>query len=299
MIKNFKYIVTQQDVEDQLHLTGIMKKHFDFSSRLRTKIKKNNGLLLNGKNSVSWTIPNVGDEITIVLPKEKSNFIPEDIPIEVVFEDDYLLIINKQAGVVVHPTKGHPVHTIANGITRYMLDKKDPFKIRFINRLDMDTSGLLAIAKNSFCQDHFVRQMGENKVSKRYVALVKGNFEEESGTIDLPIGKDPNDTVKRAVLEDGARCITHFKVLQRFDKGYTLLKLQLETGRTHQIRVHLSYLGHPIVGDYLYGGECLSLIKRQALHAIELDFYHPVTKEKLELKANLPEDFKMLLEKVK
>ncbi|HML38690.1 MAG TPA: RluA family pseudouridine synthase, partial [Bacillota bacterium] len=174
--------------------------------------------------------------------EEDSHFEPEDIPISVVYEDDDLLIINKQPGYVVHPTKGHPCRTMANGIMNYMIKSGKHFKIRFVNRLDMDTSGLLAIAKNSHCQDDIQRQMYENGVTKKYVAVVHGIIDEEEGTIDLPVDKEEEDKAKRAVVAGGYPSVTHYKVLERFEKGYTMVELVLETGRTHQIRVHMSHI---------------------------------------------------------
>lgn len=299
MIRDFKYIVTNEDYDKQLHITAIMKENFNFSSRLRTKIKKNKGMFLNGAEVPSWIIPKPGDEITIIIPPEKSHFIPEDIPINVVYEDDDLLIVNKQPGIVVHPTNGHPFHTIANGVAQYMIDTNQSFKIRFINRLDMDTSGLLALAKNSHSQDSFVKQMHSHRVTKKYVAIVNGIIEEDRGTIDLPIGRPDPEKVARAVCEDGANCVTHYQVLERFKKRYTFVELTLETGRTHQIRVHLSHIGHPIVGDYLYGGEKIHLIQRQALHARYLYFDHPVTNKQLKLEAPIPQDMEAVINKIK
>jgi 23S rRNA pseudouridine1911/1915/1917 synthase len=180
-----------------------------------------------------------------------------------------------------------------------MLSQQKHYKIRFVNRLDMDTSGLLAIAKNSHCQDDMSRQMSENGVTKKYVAVVKGVIAEEEGTIDLPIDREHEDHVKRAVLKDGYPSVTHYKVLERFEKGYTLVELVLETGRTHQIRVHMSHIGHPIVGDVLYGVASVWLIERQALHARYLSFRHPLNGSLMELEAPLPDDMLTLLEKIR
>lgn len=293
----FEYII--QETDKELPIKELLKRNFGFSSRLMTRLKANDLVRLNGELVKMYQKGNPGDRITVFLPKEKSGFEPENIPISVVYEDDDLLIINKQPGFVVHPTKGHPCHTMANGIMNYMLQQQKHYKIRFINRLDMDTSGLLAIAKNSHCQDDMSRQMNENGVTKKYVAVVKGILPEEEGTVDLPIDKEHEDHVKRAVSKDGYPSVTHYKVLERFDKGYTLAELVLETGRTHQIRVHMSHIGHPIVGDVLYGEASVWLIDRQALHARYLSFRHPVTGRFMELEAPLPEDMLALLEKIR
>jgi len=293
----FEYIIKENDKE--LPIKELLKRNFRFSSRLMTKRKVNNCVQLNGTQVKMYEKGNPGDRISVFLPKEKSDFEPENIPISVVYEDEDILIINKQPGYVVHPTKGHPCHTMANGIMNYMLENQKHFKIRFINRLDMDTSGLLAIAKNSHCQDDMSKQMSENGVIKKYVAVVRGIIAEDEGTIDLPIDKEHEDHVKRAVIEDGFPSVTHYKVLERFDKGFTLVELVLETGRTHQIRVHMTHIGHPIVGDVLYGEASVWLIERQALHARYLSFRHPVTNQFMELEAPLPDDLLMLIEKIR
>ncbi|HVI41344.1 MAG TPA: RluA family pseudouridine synthase [Anaerovoracaceae bacterium] len=293
----FEYLIKENDKE--LPIKELLKRNFRFSSRLMTKLKVNNCVQLNGILVKMYEKGNPGDRISVFLPMEKSDFEPEDIAISVVYEDEDLLIINKQPGYVVHPTKGHPCHTMANGIMKYMLENQKQFKIRFINRLDMDTSGLLAIAKNSHCQDDLSKQMGENAVMKKYVAVVKGILTDDEGTVDLPIDKEQEDHVKRAVIQGGYPSVTHYKVLERFEKGYTLVELILETGRTHQIRVHMSHIGHPIIGDVLYGEASVWLIERQALHARYLSFRHPVTNRVMELEATLPEDMRKLIEKIR
>lgn len=288
-------------IEDEgLQVRDIMRKYFDFSSRLRNRIKRDKLVTLNGDQTPGWIPTKTGDIIKVTLPDEKSDFEPQNIPIYPVFEDNDMLIINKQPGVIVHPTKGHPSGTIANALMYYMEQTNQSFKIRFVNRLDMDTSGLLVIAKNAYCQNDYTRQMRENLVEKRYVAIVKGIIDSDTGIIDLPIGRPDPENVRRGVMEDGAPSVTHYKVLKRFFKSeYTLVELLLETGRTHQIRVHMSYIGHPVLGDWLYGGDNVLLIERQALHAARLSFIHPITKQQIDLEAPIPDDMKQVLEKLK
>lgn len=319
----FNYIVTENDKE--LTCKELLRRNFSFSSRLMTKIKQQELVTLNGEKVRLWITPQVGDKLTVTLPEETCDFPAEDIPIEVVFEDKDLLVINKQPGVVVHPTKGKPNHTIANGLMKKMQDDGESYKIRFVNRLDMNTSGLLIIAKNGFTQDHLTKQMKADHIQKKYMAVVDGIIAEDSGTINKPIGRPDPDEVERWILpvEDGGYdSITHFKVRERFETaGYTLVELRLETGRTHQIRVHLSSIGHPITGDHLYnngdpflyrklhgdfrrieGADEVSTseyIDRQALHAYSLTFIHPVTGEQLALEAPLPEDIKKMIETFK
>ncbi|MBE6034158.1 RluA family pseudouridine synthase [Aminipila sp.] len=293
----FQYIVTEED--RGISYKELVRSNFTFSSRLMTKLKQNNLVFINGESIKMYLPATPGDIITIELPEETSNFIPEPIDIHPVFEDSDLLIINKQPGYVVHPTKGHPLHTMANGIMKYMIDTNQSFKIRFINRLDMNTSGLLAVAKNSHSQDEFTKQMKENKVAKRYAAIVKGIIKEDSGTVNAPLGRPDPERVERGVMENGAPSVTHYKVLERYETGYTLVELLLETGRTHQIRVHMSHIGFPILGDHLYGGENPWLIERQALHARYLSFYHPVSAKWMEVEAPLPDDMLETIEKIK
>ena len=273
IMAKFEYTVTKED--EGVPVKGLLRTKFSFSSRLLTKLKYQHLVFLNGEEVAGWITPQIGDILSIKLPEEKSDFPAEDIPIYPVFEDDDLLILNKQPGVIVHPTKGHPLHTIANGLMKYMQDTGQTFKIRFVNRLDMDTTGLLIVAKNSHSQDDLTKQMKANTIEKRYIAIVNGIVKEDAFTIDLPIGRpDPENVARGVMLEGGYPSVTHVKVLESFPKGkgYTMVELLLETGRTHQIRVHMSHIGYPLVGDYLYGGEAPWLLDRQALHAYKLSF---------------------------
>jgi 23S rRNA pseudouridine1911/1915/1917 synthase len=296
-MSKFRFQVTEKD--EGRSIKDILRNEFVFSRRLRIKLKQQPELVrLNGAPAEGWFPVHPGDQITIEFPQEQSRFEPENIPLDILFEDEDFLLLNKQPGIVCHPTKGHPSHTLSNGIQFYMEQTGQSFKVRFVSRLDMDTSGILAVAKNSHCQDNLIRQMGEKKITKRYMAVVEGQLETLSGTIRLPIGQPNPEKVQRGVVAHGADSITHYRVLECFPKGYTLLELTLETGRTHQIRVHLAHLGHPIVGDHLYGQAAPSLIERQALHASSLSFIHPVKEQPMEISAPLPEDMARLLKKL-
>lgn len=295
-MSEFKYTVTKKDVD--LTIGQIVKQNFNFSSRLKSKIRQQHLTTLNGSYVHGYLKPTLGDVILVNMPKEKSDFLAEDIPIYPVYEDDDLLIINKQAGVIIHPTKGHPVHTIANGLMKYMEDTNQTFKIRFVNRLDMDTTGLVIVAKNSNTQNQLSKQMKYNTISKEYVAIVNGTLEEDSFTINLPIGRPDLEQVARSVMEEGSPSVTHVKVVKRFKKPFTMVRLKLETGRTHQIRVHMSHIGHPVTGDYLYGGDKPFLIERQALHAEKLTFFHPVTEEEIVVTAPIPDDILECIKKI-
>lgn len=285
--------------EEGSEVREILRNNFDFSARLRNRIKREKLTMLNGTQTPGWIKVKAGDVISITLPDEKSGFEPQEIPVFPVFEDDDILIIDKQPGIIVHPTRGHPSGTVANALMYYMDKTGQSFKIRFVNRLDMDTSGLLIVAKNAYCQNDFTRQMKENTLEKRYISIVKGILESDTGVIDLPIGRPDPENVKRGVMENGAPSVTHYTVLDRFLRtGYTLVEFLLETGRTHQIRVHMSHIGHPVLGDRLYSGENIHLIERQALHAAKLSFTHPITGERLSLEAPMPEDMRLAIEKL-
>ena len=205
------------------------------------------------------------------------------------------MFINKQPGLIVHPTKGHPFHTIANGLMKYMLNNGQKYKIRFANRIDMDTSGIVIVAKNANSQNDISLQMRENLVHKQYMAIVNGVIRDDEFTIDKPIGRPNEESIQRKVLSEGGKdAITDVKVLERFYNN-TLVEVTLHTGRTHQIRVHLAHIGHPITGDHLYEGDAPALIDRQALHAAKMIVNHPMTGEKLEIEAPLPNDMKKCL----
>lgn len=289
----YNHKVTEEEVGKTIN--QILRANYKFSARFKTKMKFQNLVDLNGKPTPGFIKPQLGDTISVRLPKEKSDFEPEDIPIYPLYEDDDLLIINKQSGITVHPTKGHPTHTIANGIMKYMQDNNQDYKIRFANRIDMDTSGIVIIAKNSNVQGNISMQMQNNLVKKKYLAIVHGVIKKDEFTIDAPIGKPFDDSVARAVLEKGGKnAITDIRVLEKFT-NHTLVEVFLHTGRTHQIRVHLSHIGFPIVGDHLYGGEAPELINRQALHAAQIGLKHPLTQKELIVDAPLPEDIKNCL----
>lgn len=291
----FRYIVTSED--DGKEVRQITREYFGFSARLRNRIKREKLTMKNGAYTEGWHKVMEGDVISITLPDEHSNFPPEEIPVDIVYEDDDLMVVNKQPGIVVHPTKGHPAGTIANALSHYMEETGNIFKIRFVNRLDRDTSGLLLVAKNAYCQNHITDQMRKDLIHKKYIAIVKGDIESESGTIDLPIGRPDPEDIRRGVIANGAPSVTHYKVVQHL-KGHTLVELLLETGRTHQIRVHMSHIGHPVAGDTLYGEEDMELIGRQALHAAGLSLIHPITKEPVTFEAPLPDDMQTALRRL-
>jgi len=209
-------------------------------------------------------------------------------------EDDAYIIIDKQAGHPVHPSHSHFDNSISNGLKYYFNEKNINKKIRPVNRLDMDTSGIVIFAKNEYVQESLIKQMKNQTFKKEYLAVLEGNLEEKKGTINKPIGRKEGSIIEREVSEDGAESITHFEVVENF-KDACLVNFILETGRTHQIRVHSSSIGHPIIGDTLYG-KTSELISRQALHACRVQFIHPITREKVSYSSNLPKDIQNLIE---
>lgn len=294
MENNLLYRVKEQ--YDNLKLRDYLKHYENLSSRMIKSAGIQKRIKVNGKVEKLNYIVKLGDEISFNITKEESqNIMPEPMELDIVFEDIDLIVVNKSPNMVVHPTKSHPYGTLANGLMYHFKETNQNCIVRLVSRLDMDTSGLIMIGKNQHAHMVLSRDMQENKVVKEYLAIIHGNLENKSGTIDLPIGRRTEDSIKREVLEEGQRSITHYEVLESYPKG-DLVRLRLETGRTHQIRVHLSHLGHPIFGDVLYGEEEKELIDRQALHAYRLEILHPKTREKLELQCDLPEDMKNLIE---
>jgi len=260
-------------------------------------------ILVNERISKPGYILRAGDEVRILPDTAKSptsRAKPRPIPLDIVYEDEDLLVVNKVAGMVVHPAPGHLDDTLVNALlARYShLQGVEGLRPGIVHRLDKDTSGLIIVAKNARSQAALIEQMKQHQVVKRYLALVEGIVSLDHGSIDAPIGRDPRHRQQMAIMATGSRgARTHFRVLERFHR-HTLLLLELETGRTHQIRVHLKAIGHPIVGDPVYGSANtrgnLSL-KRQFLHACQLTFAHPTTGKVLELEAPLPEDLKTVL----
>jgi 23S rRNA pseudouridine1911/1915/1917 synthase len=286
---------TAQQKDAGMKLMDVLHQSMELSGRMIRRSKKEKSIKLNAQRVSLNSRIRKGDLISIEMRMEKNIFEPEDIPVNVAYEDADILVVNKQPFLVVHPTKGHPYGTLANGIAHLFESEGLDIKIRFINRLDRDTSGLMMIAKNPYAQTVISEQM-EGTVVKEYIALVMGRIEKDSGTIDAPIGLENETDIQRKVMANGKACITHFEVIERYGEG-SLVKIRLETGRTHQIRVHFSSIGHPLFGDELYGGNH-ELINRQALHCTRMVFEKPRPRQALELKAEMPDDMKQLIVKL-
>ena len=288
---------------DGIVIREFLKEELELSSRLIRRAAIEKRIFVNKEAVRMRKVLHTGDIVEVKLERvESQNIIPEKMELNIVYEDDDILVLNKPPYTVVHPTRGYPTGTLANGILYYFNETNQNCIVRLVSRLDMDTSGLIIIAKNQYAHMALSKEMQLNHLEKRYLAVVHGHIEEEEGTIDLPIFKPENEEAifKRIIDERGQRSITHYKVIKKFENA-DLVECLLETGRTHQIRVHLSHIGHPIYGDTLYGdGEDeKELIPRQALHAYGLDFKSPRTKEQLSLRAELPEDILNLIDKLK
>ena len=253
-------------------------------------------ILVNGKATKSSYLTQVGDVVTIQIPEVKEiGLQPQELPLDVIYEDEDIIVINKAKGMVVHPAAGNPDGTLVNAIMAHCKGKLSgiggELRPGIVHRLDKDTSGLLVIAKNDKAHLAMSEQIQNREVKKTYLALVKGIVPENEATIKMPIGRSNKDRKKMAVTPKGKEAITHFKVLERFEK-YTYLEVKIETGRTHQIRVHMAEIGHPVVGDMVYSnGKNEFQIEGQMLHAHRLEFKHPITKKDMCLEAPLPEYF--------
>lgn len=321
MYEHFSIVVDKG--QKMLRLDKFLVDRMEHCSRNRIQQAADSGLLLvNGVAAKSSYKVKPLDHITFVMPypKRELEIIPEDIPLNIVYEDDSLIIVNKQPGMVVHPGCGNYTGTLVNALTFYLKDiplfQKGDMRAGLVHRIDKDTSGLLVIAKTDEAHTRLAKQFFDHTIHRRYVALVWGNFEEDEGTIVGNIGRNPRDRQQMYVFADGSdgkHAVTHYKVLRRY--GYvTLVECRLETGRTHQIRVHMAWKGHPLFNDARYGGDrilkgttfskykqfienCFSALPRQALHARSLGFVHPTTREEVYFDSELPADLQTVIDK--
>lgn len=278
----------------------------NFSELSRTMIKKlieNNNIMVNNKlEKVSYKVQ-LNDNISIDVPEAKETKLKaQEIPLDIIYEDNDIIVVNKPKGMVVHPANGNPDGTLVNAILAICKNSLSgiggELRPGIVHRLDKDTSGLIIVAKNDKAHINMSEQIKERKVKKTYIALVRGNVPEEA-TINMPIGRSTKDRKKMAVTKSGKQAITHFKVLKRYSK-YTLLEIKIETGRTHQIRVHMAEIGYPVVGDTVYSnGKNEFGVEGQMLHAYKLEFAHPITNKHMELIAPLPQYFEDILKKIK
>ncbi|HJJ06390.1 MAG TPA: RluA family pseudouridine synthase [Clostridiaceae bacterium] len=282
----------------------ITKKLNDLSrANIQRLIEDGNILVNSAKQKISYKV-NSGDKIEITIPEPKKiDLKPQDIKVEIVYEDNDIIVVNKPKGLVVHPAVGNPDGTLVNAIMNICKDSLSGIggEVRpgIVHRLDKDTTGLLIVAKNDKAHIKLSEQIKNREVKKIYIALVRGNIPENEATINMPIGRSTKDRKKMAVVKNGKEAVTHFKVIDRF-KNYTLLEIKIDTGRTHQIRVHMAEIGYPVVGDMVYSnGKNEFGVEGQMLHAKSLDFKHPITGKNMHLEAELPKYFKDIIDKLK
>jgi 23S rRNA pseudouridine1911/1915/1917 synthase len=306
---------TVQADEDGMTVKGVLRRSAGVSRRLIRSIvhgtrnadspESSGGVSVNGRSAAFVDRVRAGDVIGLVYPEETTHIEAEESPLDILYEDADLLALNKMPGRVVHPTKGHPAGTVANGIAFYMQSRGESYKPRFVNRLDMGTSGVLLVGKNSHAQNDFTAQAGRGETVKKYLVAVDGFVESDEGVIGLPIALESEGSPRRAVTEGGAPSVTRYRVVARhsrddpggISRNYTTLEVILETGRTHQIRVHFAHIGHPVLGDTLYAeADTAACAPRQVLHARSLTFAHPRTGERITIEAPLPEDIKVFFE---
>ena len=298
------YKVTYLD--DGLRLDKVLVIFCPDKSRsyLSLLISEGNCLVNGAPQKASYKVK-VGDEISLDIPEPVELVIKkEDIPLDIVYEDEDILIINKPQGMVVHPSVGHHEHTLVNAIMNHCKDLSGingVIRPGIVHRIDKDTSGLICIAKNDKAHECLAEQLKDHTMARTYIALVRGVIKENTGMIDMPIGRDPNNRQKMAVVREGGKnAITNFKVLERLP-SHTLIECSLVTGRTHQIRVHMSHIGYPVEGDPLYAGKNYDKIYAggQLLTAVKLRLIHPTTKKEMEFSIDLPDYFKNIIEELK
>ncbi len=286
-----EYIVKDNKYQN---INQILKQEFNISARLLHKLISQKHILLNGHISDTRVTVADGDIISANLDfdEESENIVPTQMKLDIIFEDDAFLILNKPAGIAVHPSILHYEDSLSNGVKFYFDSIGLKRKIRPVNRLDLNTSGLIVFAKNEYVQECLIRQMNNHIFRKEYIAIVQGHFEQQSGSINLPIARKEKSIIERYVSPNGQEAITDYLVLQEFE-NCSVVKCFLKTGRTHQIRAHMAEVGHPLLGDTLYGVSS-HLINRQALHSYKISFVHPVSHESLEFVCDLPDDMEKL-----
>lgn len=286
MIEKKQANQTVREFLQQYHLSRkkIHELYMDKSVKLNEEVANFNDVL------------QIGDQLAIPVFKEESiDFKPQKMKLDIVYEDDHLLIINKPAGLMVHPDQKDGMNTIVNAVAYYYQENQIHHRIRYIHRLDTDTSGGMIFAKHYLAHSLMDYWLSEKKIKRWYLALVSGRLQSKKGKINAPIGKDRHHGARRRVAKNGDEAVTLYQLKQQF-KNYALVELELKTGRTHQIRVHMSYLGHPLLGDVLYGGPAkFGPLKRQALHSSRIEMKHPITQEPLKFEISLPSDMKKLI----
>jgi len=291
----YNFTVSQEDLGKRIDVFLTDKLKDNHSRTFIQRLILNKDILLNGRAVKPNQKLNLSDTIQVTVPESAAHQInPEDIKLKVIYEDDDILVIDKPSGLVVHPGAGNLSGTLVNALLAHTrnLSAVNPQRPGIVHRLDKGTSGVMVVAKNNLAHLKLIKQFSTHRIKKKYIAIVKGKVECDEGIIDLPIGRHKRDFKRQAVSFVNARpAVTNYKVLRRFDDYATLLELNPQTGRTHQLRVHLAHLGHPILGDSKYGTTAQPDFPRLALHALELGIFHPQTKKFLSFSSELPAEF--------
>ncbi|MFS0560203.1 RluA family pseudouridine synthase [Terribacillus sp. 179-K 1B1 HS] len=272
-------------IKDFLKTQGVSRRLF------KTFKEEPKLVTLNQQSAPLWHVGKAGDSLEVELPEEEAGAYMEAEPLglPIVYEDDHVLVLDKQPHVAVIPSMNQPTGTIANGLLWHYKEQGLPYTVHILTRLDRDTSGLMLVAKHRYAHTLLAADQKQGKIQRSYAALVEGTMKESCGTIDYPIGRKEGSIIEREVRSDGQRAVTYFRRQTSF-AGHSLVEVKLATGRTHQIRVHMAFIGHPLAGDTLYGGK-KDVIKRQALHSQQLRFVHPFTKRMLTFHSPVPADF--------
>jgi len=302
-MNSFEIIVEESDINKRIDV--FLAKNLESFSRsyIQDLIKKGKATIGGKSIKANYRLRN-GDNVVLNIPKpEPLEILPENIPLDILYEDNDVILVNKPKGMVVHPAAGHYSGTLVNALLYHCKDNlsgiNGVLRPGIVHRIDMDTTGVIIACKNDNAHQNIAKQLAEHSITRRYIAIVNGNLKEDEGVVDAPIARAKNDRKKMAVDKDGKTAVTHYKVLERL-KNYTYIECVLETGRTHQIRVHMSYINHPLLGDEIYSGKKESMkLQGQCLHAMVLGFIHPTTNEYMEFKAPIPEYFNEILKKFK
>lgn len=296
MDRVFEYVVERG--YDGVNVITVLKQHFKMSTSLIKDLKKyEGGLRLNGSHIRTVDTVRAGDILTVTLRDSASeNIIPKNISIDIVYEDEDVMVLNKPPHMPTHPSMGNYENSLANGVMYYFQSKGEEHVFRAVNRLDKDTSGLMAVAKNAYIHARLGEEIQTKELRRKYKCIVCGDIACD-GTVDAPIRRADGSVINRIVAPDGQRAVTHYRVIERYGE-YTVLEMELETGRTHQIRVHMAHIGHPLAGDWLYGREDHNLVPRQMLHSCYLRFVHPVTGQEMEFKDEMAQDMRDFAEKI-
>ena len=291
--------------ENGIRLDAFVSTECDVSRSLAADIIDQGLVTVNGKVAKKSAKLSVGNEVWVQMPDlAEPEAVPQDIPLDIVYEDSDLLVVNKPKGMVVHPAPGNPDGTLVNALLYHCKGSlsgiNGVLRPGIVHRIDKDTSGLLIVAKNDMAHNHLAEQIKEHSFTREYRAVVYGNVKDDSGTVNAPIGRDPKNRQRMAVVYINSKpAVTHYEVLQRFE-GFTFMKFRLETGRTHQIRVHMASLGHPIAGDPVYGPKkVITSLNGQCLHAGLIGFVHPKTQEYMEFSSEIPQYFTEFLKTLK